>query len=207
MADSFGCLLFVSLDDAEMQIVLDCAQPLAPKDRPPTLARHPCELGPGLIHRAFLQALGARGAAPLFQSAQPQRRNRALVALMPAHRSACRCRARERCGRARWISVSKRLCGVVDGHRIKPPIGGLIGLANTAMGQRGDLGRRHGALRLVHLRRSGEVFATPILFPLAPLGLSVPDIPIGFRRRLTQAHSRPSSTYFFDFIDDFLRRP
>ena len=31
---------------------------------------------------------------------------------------------------------------------------------------------------------------------LAPLGLSVPDIPIGFRRRLTQAHSRPSSTYF-----------
>jgi hypothetical protein len=52
-------------------------------------------------------------------------------------------------------------------------------------------------------RRSGEVFATPILFLLAPLGLSVPDIPIGFRRRLTQAHSRPSSTYFFDFSDDF----
>ena len=38
---------------------------------------------------------------------------------------------------------------------------------------------------------------------LAPLGLSVPDIPIGFRRRLTQAHSRPSSTCFFDFSDDF----
>ena len=51
-------------------------------------------------------------------------------------------------------------------------------------------------------RRSRKVFATPILFPLAPLGLSVPDIPIGFRRRLTQAHSRPSGTYFFDFIDD-----
>ena len=43
-----------------------------------------------------------------------------------------------------------------------------------------------------HLR-----FATPILFPLAALGLSVPDIPMGFLRRLTQAHSRLASTYFF----------
>jgi hypothetical protein len=47
----------------------------------------------------------------------------------------------------------------------------------------------------------GEVFATPVLFPLATL-LAVPDIPMGFLGRVTQAHSRLCSTYFFDFTDD-----
>ena len=62
-----------------------------------------------------------------------------------------------------------------------------------------DEAANEGGLRW---RRSGEVFATPILFQLAALGLSVPDIPIGFLRRVTQAHSRLRSTYFFDFTND-----
>ena len=103
--------------------------------------------------------------------------------------------------------ITIRLEGAVNGLTLE-----IAGLRSMVLDHDRKLGEGRDGVRTErdearrergsHLQRSGEVFARPILFPLAALGVSVPDIPMGFLRRLTQAHSRLSSTYFFDFTDD-----
>jgi hypothetical protein len=94
----------VSLSDDELRIVMDCAQPLAPKDRDKflrdiahQLSTYPEELGPGAVHRLVREiqqryfdpprfATTLSAPRPRRTGAEEQRKNRGQTTFLAKNR-------------------------------------------------------------------------------------------------------------------------